>query len=343
MAHTPVEHDIALAYSAAGLSPPSRIVWCHSPQEIGGLLAEAPISAPIGRSVKTDVFDSVENRAFTLAEVLHKEALLAALEADTSARLRNGAIEQVVRPTVDVKLFRFSPQVKDITRRLRGIPPLLTGGFGEIAVGPAQLGTIATLASVMDEAGADSCVQGLQALREAGPSVGWIVPYQNVCWVSERPNVIHMDAQGRLHCADGPALQYPDGWCVWAWKGIEVPAWTIRHPERITVSTLDAEIDPLVRHSLIEIMTPERLLASGAAQCLSRDETGILWGMTWTYRGVTLDAWCAVEVVDGTPGADGHYRRYIIAVPAGMRTAREAVAWTYGLTAEQYAGLQLRT
>jgi len=50
-----------------------------------------------------------------------------------------------------------------------------------------------------------------------------------------------------------------------------------------------------------------------------------------------------VEVVDGTPELNGPYRHYVIPVPANLRTAREAVAWTYGLSAAEYADLQLRT
>jgi hypothetical protein len=130
---------------------------------------------------------------------------------------------------------------------------------------------------------------------------------------------------------------------IWAWKGIEVPAWAIEHPERITISSLDTTFDPVLRRCLIEIMTPERLIASGAAQRLSRDETGTLWGITWQYRGVTLDRWNAVEVVDGSPGPDGVGKHYVLPVPPSVRTAREAVAWTYGLSATQYAQLQLRT
>jgi Domain of unknown function (DUF6745) len=56
-----------------------------------------------------------------------------------------------------------------------------------------------------------------------------------------------------------------------------------------------------------------------------------------------LDKWKAVEVVDGTPESSGTCRHYVIPVPANLRTAREAVAWTYGLSGAEYAGLELRT
>ena len=40
----------------------------------------------------------------------------------------------------------------------------------------------------------------------------------------------------------------------------------------------------------------------------------------------------AVEIVNGTPEEDGTFKRYFLQVPANMRSAREAVAWTYGLS-----------
>ena len=94
---------------------------------------------------------------------------------------------------------------------------------------------------------------------------------------------------------------------------------------------------------MIEIMTPERFVKSGGPARIAEDETGVLWRKLWGYRGVTVGSWTAVEVVNGTAESDGSRKRYFLRVPSRMRTPREAVAWTYGLTAEQYAGLELRT
>jgi hypothetical protein len=90
---------------------------------------------------------------------------------------------------------------------------------------------------------------------------------------------------------------------------------------------------------MIEIMTPERYVALGAATCVAEDETGILWRRNW----LAADAWAAVEVVNATPEPDGTRRHFFLQVPANLRTAREAVAWTYGMRAEAYAHLVLRT
>lgn len=74
-------------------------------------------------------------------------------------------------------------------------------------------------------------------------------------------------------------------------------------------------------------MTPERLIKTGVARRISRDDTGVLWGMNWQHRGVTLDSWSAVEVTEGVAGPHGVAPRCILPVPTNLRTAREALAW----------------
>ncbi len=43
-----------------------------------------------------------------------------------------------------------------------------------------------------------------------------------------------------------------------------------------------------------------------------------------------------VKVVNSTPEPDGSRREYFLRVPPTVRTAREAVAWTFGLAADAY-------
>jgi len=94
-----------------------------------------------------------------------------------------------------------------------------------------------------------------------------------------------------------------------------------------------------VRRCMIEIMTPERYIYEGNAMRVSEDETGVLWSKVWT----SWDAWAAVEVINGTPEPDGTHRHYYLQVPPTVRTARQAVAWTYGLTELEYRSLKQRT
>lgn len=44
-----------------------------------------------------------------------------------------------------------------------------------------------------------------------------------------------------------------------------------------------------------------------------------------------------VRVTNATPEADGTFKDYFLRVPPHIETAKEAVAWTFGLTEREYA------
>lgn len=56
-----------------------------------------------------------------------------------------------------------------------------------------------------------------------------------------------------------------------------------------------------------------------------------------------VDDIAVVEVVNGSLEPDGSRKSYHLSVPPTCQTATEAVAWTYGLSAKEYEGLQVRT
>jgi hypothetical protein len=350
------EEGIRLAYAAAGLTPPERIVWCGGPMEIAKGLATASPEDPIGRNVKGELFDNVRERVATLAEIFWYEAVIAASELDRHrsvpavlsehrrCRDASKSVDRAVVKAVDAYLCRLSVRARHLALRWRGLPHLLPRStFDEVAIGPDQLTSLGVYKYLHDVQPSGDLTRPLQGFWQIARDADWIVPHERVCWVSERPSLLRIDAAARLHCPDGPALQYRDGWSFYAWKGVEVPGWIIEHSETITPGRVADVIDPVLRNCMIEIMTPERFVRMGGASRVSEDETGILWRKLWGYRGVTIGSWTAVEVVNGTPEADGSHRRYVLRVPSRVRTAREAVAWTYGLSPESYAALDVRT
>ncbi len=349
------EEGIRLAYAAAGLAPPRRIVWCGGPLDIAKHLATASHADAIGRNVKAEVFDQVQKRVGTFAEVFWKEVVVeatltrnqrigTAVEGYERCKAASAAVNRVVGMAASNNLSRVRVRARHAALRLRGLPRLLPRwSFEEVAVGPHDLASLGVYEYLHDALGWQEPTQPLRGLWKIAKSAGWIVPHEQICWISERPTVLRTDARARLHCPDGPALRYADGWCAYAWKGVQVPAWMIEHPEWITPAAVADTFDPVRRNCMIEIMTPERFVGTGVVAQVSKDETGILWRKFWSFRGVTVGSWTAVEVVNGTAEADGSRKRYFLRVPPAMRTPREAVAWTYGLTADQYAALELRT
>src|SRR5262245_36080476 len=350
------EAGIRQAYAAVGLAPPDHIVWCGGPMEIAKRLATASPDAPIGNNVQTAGWEKVRDKVGTLSEIFWKEVVIAASEFSRHGTVRSAlgehakctlvsnAVNRAVVNAVDAYLCRFSVRARHLAMRWRGLPQLLPRStFEDIAIGPEQLASVGISRYSHDVLPGAALMRPMYGIWQIAKSAGWIVPHKRVCWVSARPSLLVVDTAARLHCPDGPALQYPDGWSFYAWRGVEVAQWMIEHPERITPNAVGDVIDPVLRNCMIEIMTPERFVAMGGANRVAEDETGVLWRKLWGYRGVTIGSWTAVEVVNGTPEAGGSHRRYFLRVPSRISTAREAVAWTYGLGSERYAQLDVRT
>ena len=78
---------------------------------------------------------------------------------------------------------------------------------------------------------------------------------------------------------------------------------------------------------LLERMGWPRFLETAEAELKAQDDFGKLWTTQVRLGGEPTHL---VEVVNATAERDGTYRRYFLRVPPTMRTAREAVAWTFG-------------
>lgn len=71
----------------------------------------------------------------------------------------------------------------------------------------------------------------------------------------------------------------------------------------------------------------ERFLATADAELRAQDDYGKLWATRVRIDGEHVHL---VEVVNATAEPDGSQRRYFLRVPPDTRTARAAVAWTFG-------------
>jgi hypothetical protein len=150
---------------------------------------------------------------------------------------------------------------------------------------------------------------------------------------------VHVDrtnGRRRLHCADGPAV-VSDIEDLYFWHGILVPRLVIESPDQITAEMIDAETNQEVRRVMIERYGYERYVGDG--KIVHEDGTGRLIKKRNTHG----DEIAVVSVVNGSKEPDGTYKHYVLSVPPEMGTACEAVAWTYGMSEQQYAKLQKRT
>lgn len=69
----------------------------------------------------------------------------------------------------------------------------------------------------------DAAVEGLEALADLAPAVGWWWAFEGVAVLTPPPVEVRTDGRRRLHGPDGPAVRFADGFSVHAWHARLVP------------------------------------------------------------------------------------------------------------------------
>ncbi len=180
----------------------------------------------------------------------------------------------------------------------------------------------------------DVCPKRNDGLDEILRSCGGFIPFENVVIALERPCKITRDQRNRLHNGSGKSIEYPDGWGCYSLHGMSVKkSHIITHPEKITIEEINTEYNVEIRRVMIERYGIERFIHDSQAEVIHEDEFGALYRKN--FRG--HDAMAMVKVINRTPEADGSFKSYFLDVPPHMRTARQAVAWTFGLPEREYA------
>jgi hypothetical protein len=146
------------------------------------------------------------------------------------------------------------------------------------------------------------------------------------------PSVVKVDERNRLHSASGPAFVWLNDIQEYYWHGNRVESYVVDNPERITVADIEAESNVEVRRVKIERFGLARYLVKSGAQEIHRDD----YGMLYRKQIPGDEPLVMVKVVNATPEPDGSFKDYFMRVPPTMQTAREAVAWTFGKSPNDY-------
>jgi hypothetical protein len=180
---------------------------------------------------------------------------------------------------------------------------------------------------------------------------GWWWPTRTVCVLSERPAEVHTEpvpgasrGERRLHSEAGQAVRYDDGWGVFAWHGTRVPAWVVTGP---TVERIAGETNIEVRRCAIEHIGWDVYIDSAGLRLVDAASDPGNPGCELRLYELPPTPWRQPQrvllAVNGSVERDGRRRRYGLAVPRSIDDPVAAAAWSYGLSAAQYAQLARRT
>jgi hypothetical protein len=175
----------------------------------------------------------------------------------------------------------------------------------------------------------DGADEELDAFMQTARCFSWWWPTESTCVVSMRPTVVHRDQEGRLHHPHEPAVEFRDGFSAFAWHGTGVPESWIRRPETLSVDQALEWPDFAQRRAAQQIIGWKRIVDALRGCTIDADADPSIGELVETVlpngrRVVFLKVRC------------GTGRDFVLSVPQWMRTAREANAWTYGLSPDQY-------
>jgi len=205
---------------------------------------------------------------------------------------------------------------------------------------------------VMHRMGVIADLKKLEPMVDLAKSAGWTVCFWDWVFVSKRPSApVQRDDQNRLHCLNGPAIGYEDGFGVYAVHGVRVPRYVILEPTSITLDGIRAEQNAEVRRVMIDRYGPSRYLIDSGATLIDSSLDG-LGNLRQLYRQEVPgdEPIVMVRVVNSTQEPDGTFKTYWLRVAPDLRpmassgklgepqelTALNAVASTFGMRGEEY-------
>jgi hypothetical protein len=182
----------------------------------------------------------------------------------------------------------------------------------------------------------------LDAMLATG-DLGWWWPYRGWAILTDRPTVLHRDAQNRLHHKTGPAISYADGWAVHAWHGTRVPADLIAG--KWAPGDILKEANAEVRRCAIEHMGWDRFvgeanLSQVGAAVPDPGNPGHELALYDVPERIYEEPVRVLLCTNAPVERDGTRRRFGLTVPATIQDPLAAAAWTFDLEPGDYAQLQ---
>ena len=152
---------------------------------------------------------------------------------------------------------------------------------------------------------------------------GFRVMHEEFCLVSDFPEFINVDAENRPHCENGPSHRWRDGWSLYHWHGVKIPAEWVEDKASLSARVALTWANIEQRRAACEIVGWEKILQELNARTIDKDddpEIGELVEVSIPEVGEER----FLRVKCGTK------RQFALPVPPTMKTALQANAWTFG-------------
>lgn len=151
------------------------------------------------------------------------------------------------------------------------------------------------------------------------------------------PTRIMWYRDGRKHGIDADIY----GSITYYFENIRIPTkyyQAMSNPDLLTVEEVLAHSNAEVKYVGIKIIGYNKIKKHKNCKIVNTcKETGM---ELFKISGIFTEPVCVLKVINSTAEPDGTFKEYFLTVPPEMKTAKEAVAWTFRMTPEEYAPSQ---
>lgn len=186
----------------------------------------------------------------------------------------------------------------------------------------------------------DFCIEVLDCKHEQSQwlvsqliakNCGWIFPWENTCIICERPIKLSFDNQERLHAEGEPAIQFADGYSLYAYHGVTLPEkYGSLYPNQWQAKWLLEENNAELRRVLIQGIGYERIAEElQATQLDSFQEYSLLK----IESDVDVEP---IHLLKMTCPSTGFI--HVLRVPPNVNSAQDAISWVnWGINPEEFS------
>ena len=164
----------------------------------------------------------------------------------------------------------------------------------------------------------------LEGLIDLAKHCGWLNMYEDLVVFQHRPVEINMDDQKRIHSDHGPAIQYRDGFAIYAWHGVRIPSDWIENKTSLTPQIALKWENIEQRRAACEILGWKNILDALKAKTIDEDDDPMI-GTLVEVNIPDIGKERFLKVLCGIG------REFAIPVPKNMKSAIQANAWTFGI------------
>ncbi len=227
-----------------------------------------------------------------------------------------------------MQIIREAKRIMPESGKVKLIPDLWYGSFYSCYV------SMYSFIDSLDGVNGEKVKENLRIANES-IKLGVFLPLESLCIISKKPIAIRLNQVNQLHCDDGPAVEFADGYGIYFWRGLRVPGEWVKSPNSIDIRDVGKEGNAERRRAMIEIMGYDRFLRESNAIVIHTDQLNgqeiKLYEADFGYTRAKI-----VEMINGTRENDGTFKHYFMRVPSRITRAKEAIAASFGLSEDDY-------